>query len=204
VKSSQTFLVVVLTAALAFGVAYVVFAPRPESKDSLALVERVREVARLETLDVQLYKKVSFEPQPEASDNLWKDLYAWAAHSLRRPHGRAILFAEAHLGYDFNQIGPQSLNVRGNKVEVALPALQINIELKPGETEIIGSNLDSAETAQLFEVAKQSFREQVMQDKRLHDRARSSAERALKGLFFSLGYREVVIRDAGSVAEKTN
>ncbi len=40
---------------------------------------------------------------------------------------------------------------------VRLPPLQVRIELKPAETEVIGSNLDAEETAKLFELARSAF-----------------------------------------------
>ena len=122
--------------------------------DPPALVVQMREVTRLETLDVSLYKKVTFSPEPKAEDALWKDVINWAAYKLNTPQGRAIVFADVHLGYDFQRIDTSSLRVTGTKVEVALPPLEVKVELKPGETEIIDSNLDSQQTAYLLERAR--------------------------------------------------
>ena len=70
--------------------------------------------------------------------------------------------------------------------------MQTSVEIKPAETEIIGSNLDSAQTAQLFEKAKNAFEAEVSADKDLQIRARSSAEQSLKSLFTGLGFTDVV------------
>jgi len=40
----------------------------------------------------------------------------------------------------------------------------VKVELRPAETEIIGSNLDSKETAELFERARTAFEREVAAD----------------------------------------
>ncbi len=167
----------------------------PALPDTPALVTRVREVARLETLQVSLYKKVAFTPEPQASDSLWKEVVTWARYAIHTPNGRAIVFADVHLGYDFQRLDASSLRVQGPRVDVALPPLEVKVELKPGETEIIGSNLDSAQTALLLEKAREAFQREVSADARLRERARRSAESTLRALFFSVGFREVNVVD---------
>ena len=54
----------------------------------------------------------------------------------------------------------------------------------------------SAETAQLFELAKEAFAREVEADAKLRARARAAAERAIRGLLLSLGFREVRFVDA--------
>jgi len=168
--------------------------------DGPALVEQVREVTRLETLDVSLYKKVSFEPEPVPAGSLWGDVLNWARYSLRPPRGKAIVFADVHLGFQFSKIDASSLRVAGSRVEIRLPPLQAQVELKPAETEIIGSNLDSQQTAQLLELARAAFEREALADPNLRKRARDSAERALRALFLSLGFYEVVFNDSLPVA----
>ena len=190
--------VLFLLVALAAGAVgtFLLLRPKPPAlPDTPALVNRIREVARLETLDVSLYKKVEFSPQPQATDKLWKDVVNWAAYTLHTPRGRAIVFAEVHLGYDFGQLDSSSLRVQGTRVDVALPPLEVKVELKPGETEIIGSNLDSAQTTLLLEKAREAFEREVKGDARLKERARRSAENTLRVLFLSLGFREVNVVD---------
>jgi hypothetical protein len=183
---------VVLAGALgALGTYLFLRSPDRGLPDSPALVLQMREVARLETLDVSLYKKVTFSPEPKAADALWKDVVHWAAYSLRAPRGRAIVFADVHLGYEFQRIDTSSLQVNGTQVEVVLPPLSVQVELRPGETEIIDSNLNSTETTQLLELARTAFEREARGDARLKERARQSAERSLRALFLSLGFTQV-------------
>jgi uncharacterized protein DUF4230 len=190
--------VLFLLVALAAGAvgAFLLLRPKPPAlPDTPALVTRVREVARLETLDVSLYKKVEFSPEPQATNSLWKDVINWAAYSINTPRGRAIVFADVHLGYDFGRLDGSSLRVQGTRVDVALPPLEVKVELKPGETEVIGSNLDSAQTTLLLEKAREAFEREVKGDARLKERARRSAENTLRVLFLSVGFREVNVVD---------
>lgn len=183
---------VVAAAALGALVAWVLLRPTsPRLPDTAAVVEQMREVARLETLEVSLYKKVVFTPEPKATDALWKDVLLWASYTLQNPHGRAIVFADAHLGFDFQRFDARHLRAAGTRVDVLLPPMQVTVALRPGETEVIDSNLDSAQTAQLLEKARLAFEKEVQQDARLQDKARRSAERALRGLLLTLGFREV-------------
>ncbi len=168
--------------------------------DTPALVQQFREVTRLETFDVSLYKKVSFEPEPLTAGSFWGDVLSWARYSLRPPRGKAIVFADVHFGFQFSKIDESNLRVAGSRVEVLLPPLQARVELKPGETEVIGSNLDSQQTAQLLELARTAFEREALADPTLRDRARTSAERSLRALFLSLGFREVLFANSLPVA----
>lgn len=168
----------------------------PSLPDPPAVALRVREVARLETLDVSLYKKIDFAPGPTPAGSLWGDVLAWVRYTIRPPRGRAIVFADAHVGLDLDRLGPASLKVAGREAWIVLPPLRVSVELKPGETEIIGSNLDTAETAMLFELAKRAFEREVAADPRLAERARGSAERAILGLLLGLGFTGVHVVDA--------
>lgn len=191
---TQALRILLLLTAVALGAltTYAFLRPAPPAvPDAPALVTQMREVTRLETLDVSLYKKVTFSPQPQSSDSLWKDVVSWASYSLRMPKGRAIVFADVHLGYDFQRISPASLRVSGTRVDVVLPPLDVKVELKPGETEVIDSNLNSEETAKLLELARTAFEREVKSDEHLQQRARESAQRSLRVLFLSLGFREV-------------
>ena len=160
------------------------------------VVERMREVARLETLDLAVYKKIAYAPEPMPTGALWSDVLTWAKSSLFPTRGRAIVFGTVHLGVDLSKLDARRVRIRGSRIEVALPPLQAQVELRPGETEIISSNLDSAQTAQLLELARSAFEREVMADPALQARARGSVERALTGLLLSLGFREVVFVDA--------
>ncbi len=180
-----------LAAALGAGAVWHFTHRPPPLPDAPALVLKVREVARLQTLDVSLYKKVFFAPDPRETGSVWGDLVQWASWSLRPPRGRAIVFAEAHLAVDLAKLDASSLRVSGRRVEVVLPKVQVQVELKPAETEVIGSNLDSKQTAQLFELARIAFGREVEADQVLKARARASAEQSLRALFLGLGFDEV-------------
>lgn len=183
--------VVVLAFALGAIVAWR-YAHRAEPMpDERALVLRVREVAKLQSLDVTLYKKVDFAPDPREQDSLWASISQWATYAVRPPKGRAIVFAQAHLALDLRKLDESALRVEGRRVQVVLPKVETQVELLPAETEIIGSNLDSAQTAELFDKAKAAFAAQVSADAGLQERARESARQTLRGLFLGLGFTQV-------------
>jgi hypothetical protein len=164
---------------------------RPAPPATPAVVERVREVARLEALQVSLYRKVQFAPEPAPADSVWGDLWGWARHTLRPPRGRAIVFGDAHLGLDLSRLGPGSLRAVGREAWLVLPPLEVRVELKPGETEVLGSNLDSAETAQLLDLARAALQREVEADPALRARAQAAARRGLGGLLAGLGFDAV-------------
>jgi hypothetical protein len=190
-----------LVLALGFGIgAGVVLARRwlPDRRplpDPPAVLLQIREVAKLETLEVSLYKKVTFAPEPTASDSFWGDVAGWLKHTFNAPRGKAIVFADAKLGLDLSRLDAASLRVTGRTVEVVLPPIRADVVLKPAETEVIGSNLDSAQTAHLFELARLAFEREVQADPTLRARATASAERAIRGLLLSLGYEDVRFTD---------
>lgn len=168
----------------------------PELPDPPAVAAQIREVARLETLEVSLYKKVSFAPEPSPADSLWGDVVGWLRHTFRAPRGKAIVFAVARLGLDLSRLDASSVRVVGREVFVVLPPLRATVELRPDDTEIIGSTLDSAETARLFELARAAFERQVEADAALRARARASAERQIRALLATLGFAAVHFVDA--------
>ncbi len=168
----------------------------PELPDPPAVATQIREVARLETLEVSLYKKVAFAPEPSPADSTWGDVVGWLRHTFRTPRGKAIVFAIARVGLDLSKLDPSSVRVSGREVFVVLPPLRTTVELRPDETEIVGSNLDSAETARLFELARAAFERQVVADAALRGRARASAERQIRALLATLGFAAVHFVDA--------
>jgi hypothetical protein len=180
-------------AALAGGVLAWRLSQRPEPKgpDTPAVIARVREAARLETLDVTLYKKIDFSPDPAPADSVWGAVGSFARYAVRPPRGKAIVFAEAHLSIDLRRLDDRGLRVEGKKVQVVLPRLETKVELRPAETEIIGSNLDSAETAQLFALAKEAFAREVGADAALREKAQESARRSLRALLGTLGFWQI-------------
>jgi len=191
VRRLLSLLVLGLGLGLGLFLAWRLLSPRPPPPDPPAVVEKVRQVARLETLEVQLYKKVTFAPEPTPGDSVWADLAGWVRHTLARPHGKAIVFAVAHVGLDVSRLGPEQVQVRGREVALVLPPLLTRVELRPGETEVIGSNLDSAETARLLELATVAFQREVEADRVLQGKARAAAEQALTALLLQVGVTRV-------------
>src|SRR3989454_1342985 len=163
-----------LAFALGSGLAWHFAHREPRLPDAPSLVLKVREVARLETLDVSLYKKIDFSPDPREQATVWASLAQWASYTLRPPRGRAIVFAVAHLGLDLRKLDAQSLRVSGRRVEVVLPRVQTEVELRPAEVEIIGSNLNSGPDAHSFERARNAFEAEVVADKGPQGKGRDS------------------------------
>lgn len=160
--------------------------------DPPALVEQIREVARLETLQVRLYKRVSFAPEPTPAASVWGDVLNWVKQSVAAKAGRALVFADVSLGLDLSKLTVDQVRVSGSRVELALPPLRAQVSLRPEDTEIIDSNLDSAQTAKLFELARAAFEREVEADAALQTRARQSAERQVRALLLTVGFKEVV------------
>jgi len=186
-------LALVLVAALGGAGLFAYFGTqRVQRPDPPALVEQIREIARLETLEVRLYKRVSFAPEPEPAASVWGDVLNFVRDAIAKKQGRAIVFADVSLGLDLSKLAADQLRTKGDVVEVALPPLKAQVSLRPEETEIIDSNLDSAQTAKLFELAKDAFEREVEGDARLQARARASAERQIRALLITAGFREVV------------
>jgi hypothetical protein len=165
--------------------------------DPPAVVTRIREVARLEALEVALYKKVSFAPEPAAAGSLWGDVAGWLRHTFDAPRGKAIVFADAHLALELDGLDAGGVRVSGRTVSIRRLPLRTTIVLRPGDTEIIGSNLDSAQTARLLELARRAFEAEVDRDAALQARARASAERAIRGMLYGAGFTDVMFVDAG-------
>lgn len=166
-------------------------APGPSLPDSATIVEKVREVARLETLEVRTHKTVSFEVPPQPDESMIASLRSWARYSTNPPVGRAMVFADVHIGLDLSRLDADSIHIEGDEVTVVLPPLMHHVAVRPGETEVISSNLDSAGTALLLDEAKWKMEADVRNDAALSRRARESAERAISGLLHTVGFRTV-------------
>jgi len=164
---------------------------RGPSVEVPTVVEQIRDVARLETLDVNVYKKVGYAPEPVPTGTVWKDVLLWAKAALAPSRGRALVFGTVHVGLDLSRLDASAVRLHGDTVQVALPPLVTRAEVRPAETEVISSNLDSAQTAQLLELARVAFEQDARADERLQARARLSAEQALRALLVSVGFRDV-------------
>ena len=89
------------------------------------------------------------------------------------------------------RLGPEAVELRGRECFIVLPPTEVAVELKPGDTEVIGSNLDSADTARLLELAKRAFEREVQADRALQGRARLAVEQALAALLLRVGLDRV-------------
>jgi hypothetical protein len=168
----------------------------PPVPDPPAVMEKVKDVARLETLEVTLYKKVTFAPEPETAGSVLGDMGGWLRFTFNAPRGKAIVFAKGRLGIDASQLDASRVRLEGRVATVALPPVSARVELLPGETEVMGSNLDTEQTARLFELAKLAFEKELAADAALRDRARGSAERSIRALLLTAGFTEVRFVDA--------
>ena len=185
--------VILLAAGAGFMAAFSMLREKPvATPDPAALVEQIREVARLETLQVRLYKRVSFAPEPGPAATVWGDVFNWVKQSVAAKAGRALVFADVSLGLDLSKLTVEQVRVSGSRIELALPPLRAQVSLRPEDTEVIDSNLDSAQTAKLFELAKSAFEREVEADAGLQSKARASAERQLRALLLTVGFKEVV------------
>ena len=163
--------------------------------DGPTLVEKVREIARLETLDVRAYKKLTYDVDPPANESLIPSLATWMKFTADPPVGRAIVFADVHIGFDLSKIDENSLRVDDDVVTVVLPPLITTVELRPGETEVVSSNLDSQQTAELLDRGKWAIQSDVQNDAALAERARESAKKSLRNFLMVAGFRDVVFAD---------
>jgi hypothetical protein len=138
----------------------------------------MREVARLETLDLQVYKKISYEPEPSPTGALWKDVLAWAKTSLFPSRGRAIVFGTVHLGLDLSKLDARRLRIQGSRIEVAPPADAGPCRAASGRD---GDHLQQPRLGPDRPAARaraRAFEREVMADPGLQAKARGSAERA--------------------------
>lgn len=181
--------------AFALGAGLVFSALRSSARplpDGPIVVERMRDTARLETLDVSLHEVIHFQPDPARRDSFVGTALEWARYELFPEKGTAVVFAVAHLGFDLSKLEEGRLRIAGDTILVQLPALATQVELLPDQTLVIDSNLTSQQTMQLLDVAKRRFEARLLEDARIRDRARASGERALRALLLTLGFREVL------------
>lgn len=158
---------------------------------SPTVVERLRAVSRLQVLDVTVTRKVSLQPDPSPRATLTGSLVQWAKYAVDPPSGTALVSAEAHYAVDLSRLTAADVVVTGKRVEMTLPEAEVAIELTPSQTEVLVSNLDSAQTTALLEKAQAEFAHAMQNDARLKAKARASAEKTLSGLILALGFEEV-------------
>ena len=180
-----------VVAALSVGITWQWLKPSKAAIVYPSVIEKIREVSVLEALSVQLYKKIDFQPDPVEREGLWGNLSEWLRHTVRKPRGRAIVFGDARFVYDLRKLDAASMLQNEGRVWLVLPPSQLRVELDPGATEIIGSNLDSQETAQLLALAKDAMASELRVDQGLQAKARRSAETSLRELLLRVGFRSV-------------
>jgi hypothetical protein len=156
-----------------------------------AVVDRIRDVQRLEVLEVTVHQKLTFAPDPKPQPTLLAGVLAYARESVAPRRGRAIVFAEARFFVDLRRLKSDQVVVNGDEVTLTLPEPEVETSLLPAETEVIASNLDSAETAQLLDDAQRRLQGTVAADAKLRQRAREAAARTMTGLLKGFGFRRV-------------
>jgi hypothetical protein len=154
-------------------------------------VDRIHEIARLEVLEVTVHRKVTFAPGPEPHTTFLADVVAYARDTVAPRRGKAIVFADARFYVDLRKARIQA---NGEHVSVTLPEPEVQASLLPAETEIITSNLDSAQTAQLLDEAQGELRSSVASDAALRQKARDAAVRTVSGLVAALGFQDVLVQ----------
>lgn len=164
-----------------------------------AIVERVKAVARLQTLEVHMSTTVTHEPDPKLAPTFTGQVLSWVAYHLRPKKGRALVSGVARLSLDLSQLDARAFRFQKDRVTLVLPEVQTSVELDLGRSEIIASNLDSAETAELFEKGRRLLAMQAENNESLQQQARTSAESALRSFLTQAGFREVVFVESFSV-----
>jgi hypothetical protein len=154
-------------------------------------VDRIHEIARLEVLEVTVHRKATFAPGPEPHTTFLADVVAYARDTVAPRRGKAIVFADARFYVDLRKA---RISADGDHVSVTLPEPEVQASLLPAETEIIASNLDSAQTAQLLDEAQGELRSTVASDAALRRRAHEAAVRTVSSLVTALGFHDVLVQ----------
>lgn len=168
--------------------------PPPERPPPAPLyLDTVRDVLSLEVLEVQMHRRVGFEPDPKPDQKLGAQLLAWAKESLAPEKGEAVVFATARYFVDVSRLRESALRLEGRTAEFEMPRVSVVVELLPEETILLRSTLGPGGETQLLARAKLLFEDAARSNPRLMDRARANAERAARELFLRSGYDEVKI-----------
>src|SRR3954451_15692798 len=89
---------------------------RLAAQEPPTVVERIREVQRLEVLDVIVHKKVTFSPDVVPQPTLLGEVMQYARETVAPRRGRAIVFAQARFYVDLRRLKPEQVQVRGDEV----------------------------------------------------------------------------------------
>lgn len=163
----------------------------PALPDGPALIERIREVARLEALDVELRKQVSWAPDPVASGSLVVDVLHWAKDLVRPVEGTMWVAGTAHVGVDLARLDVARIHVVDRVAWIDLPPLVTDVALDPAGTHALRGNLDQEGTARLLAKARLHLVFEVERDVAVQAKARVAVEKALRGLLLPLGFAAV-------------
>ncbi len=166
--------------------------PKPPERPPPAplYLDSVRDVLSLEVLEVQMHRRVTFEPDLKAKDGLGAQLVAWAKDSLAPEKGEAVVFAKARYFVDVSRLRQSALRLEGRTAELALPPVTVAVELEPDETILVRSTRAPGGETQLLGRAKLLFEDAAKSNPKLMERARANAERAARELFLRSGYDE--------------
>lgn len=161
-----------------------------------ALVEQVKEVARLQTLEVRLATAVEHVPDPKLAPTFTGQVLSWAAYNLRAKKGRALVSGVARVSLDLSELDASAFHFDNDRVILVMPPMTTSVDIDLDRTEIVASNLNSSDTAELFEKGRRSLTMQVERNETLQQQARTAAQNALQKLLLSAGFREVVFVDS--------
>ena len=164
-----------------------------EGPDAATVVDRLREVARLEVLDARLTNHVRWEPDPPPSKSLGADVLEWARATVFPRRAEAIAVGDAHCFLDLRHLDAKSVRRVGDALEVVLPPMQVSVELLPGETRFLHSSLDAAQTGDFLVFARARLQADAERDASLSEQAARSAEAQLRTVLQTFGVSRVII-----------
>jgi hypothetical protein len=150
-----------------------------------AVIDRVRALGRLETVEYHLEKVVSGKSSGPLPDFLTGDRILLVA------------YGEVTAGVDLSALTPEDITVVSDTVTIRLPAPQVlHRSLDNSRTYVYDrqTGLFSKPDPDLETQVRQAAEQQIMQaalEDGILDKARANAEEVLRTLITGLGYREV-------------
>ena len=155
---------------------------------SPAVVEKIRQLSRLETVSYSIDKIVEGNRQyPYLPDFLVGDKLILVAHG------------EVIAGVDLSRLKTSDVSAHGNAVEVKLPEAQIlTTRIDNGQTRVYSRTTgllvaaDPNLESQVRLMAEQQFTQSALADGVL-DRARQNARMSVSALLYGLGFSRVVV-----------
>lgn len=160
---------------------------RAEGPDAATVVDRLREVSRLEVLDARLTKHVRWQPDPPPSRSLTGDVLEWARSTVFPRRADAMVVGDAHCFVDLRRLTTRDVRRVGDSFEVVLPPVQVAVELLPDETRFLTSSLDAAELSDFLTFARGRLQADAERDTSLSEQAARSAEAQVRTLLQTLG-----------------